>query len=121
VEPEYEVNWSRNYRYRGRLSRPRSVNALREVISSSQKVGFLGSRHSFNAIAVVEGVLLPLGARPHWDKLSLAESSCPAVLHGKRSRETLSRGCHRVVHGELLDVRRPFKLNASRLNSRLDM
>jgi alditol oxidase len=51
VEPERELNWSRNYRYQGRIARPESVDALREVISSSQKVGFLGSRHSFNAIA----------------------------------------------------------------------
>lgn len=51
AEPEYGLNWARNYRYQGRIAKPQSVDALREVIAGSQRVGFLGSRHSFNAIA----------------------------------------------------------------------
>jgi xylitol oxidase len=50
-EPHAELNWSRNYRYQGRIERPESVSALRQLITGSLRVRFLGSRHSFNAIA----------------------------------------------------------------------
>jgi xylitol oxidase len=46
-----ERNWSGTYSYRGRVERPASVEALRELIAGSEKVRLLGSRHSFNAIA----------------------------------------------------------------------
>jgi xylitol oxidase len=58
-----EFNWAGNYRYSGRVVRPQSVEALQEMVAGSAKVGFLGSRHSFNAIADSE-VLIDMRALP---------------------------------------------------------
>jgi xylitol oxidase len=58
-----ERNWSGNYEYLGRVVAPSSVNQIRELIRSAGKVGFLGSRHSFNAIAD-SGVLIDMRALP---------------------------------------------------------
>jgi xylitol oxidase len=46
-----ERNWAGNHVYAGRVVRPRSVQELQHVVAASRSVGFLGSRHAFNAIA----------------------------------------------------------------------
>jgi xylitol oxidase len=47
-----ELNWGGNYAYRaGRLHRPSSVEAVRQVVSRSRRLRVLGTRHSFTGIA----------------------------------------------------------------------
>jgi xylitol oxidase len=59
-----ERNWSGSYRYSGRVLRPRSLDEVRERIGAASTVGFLGSRHSFNAMAD-SSVLIDMRALPH--------------------------------------------------------
>jgi xylitol oxidase len=58
-----ERNWAGNHVYAGRVVRPRSVEELQDVVGASPRVGFLGSRHSFNAIADAD-VLVDMRALP---------------------------------------------------------
>jgi xylitol oxidase len=58
-----ERNWAGNYTYAGRVVQAHSLEALQQIVSRSAKVGFLGSRHSFNAIADSE-VLIDMRALP---------------------------------------------------------
>jgi xylitol oxidase len=58
-----ERNWAGNHVYAGRVVRPRSVEELQHVVAASRRVGFLGSRHSFNAIADSD-VLIDMRALP---------------------------------------------------------
>jgi alditol oxidase len=56
-----EWNWAANYRYGAAgLHYPKTVEDLQEIVSRSEKVRALGSRHSFNAIADSEGELVSL-------------------------------------------------------------
>jgi alditol oxidase len=50
VSSQRELNWAGNYAYQGQVVRPDSVEALQELMASSRRVRFLGTRHSFNAI-----------------------------------------------------------------------
>jgi xylitol oxidase len=97
AEPDYEVNWARNYRYKGRIARPQSVDALREVISSSQKVGFLGSRHSFNAIADSD-VLVDMRSLP--ESIDIDVDRRIAMVSGGTTYGTLAQELDR--HGMAL-------------------
>ncbi len=92
-----EVNWARNYRYQGRIERPDSVDALRAVLSSSQKVGFLGSRHSFNAIADSD-VLVDMRSLPESIEIDVGRRT--AVVSGGTTYGTLARELDR--HGMAL-------------------
>lgn len=58
-----ETNWAGNVRYRAeRIVTPGSADELAEIISASERVRVLGSRHSFTDIADTEGVLVSLAA-----------------------------------------------------------
>jgi alditol oxidase len=64
VGSELTANWAGNYVYRAReIVAPRSVEELQECVARSARIGFLGSRHSFNAIADSE-VLVATGELP---------------------------------------------------------
>ncbi|WP_150308543.1 D-arabinono-1,4-lactone oxidase [Planctomonas psychrotolerans] len=57
-------NWSDNYTYRAEsISRPSSLEELRDIVSTAPRVRVLGSRHSFNDIAD-SGRLVELGGLP---------------------------------------------------------
>lgn len=58
-----ETNWAGNHAYGGRVVAPASLEALQEVVANETSVGFLGSRHSFNAIADAD-VLVDMRALP---------------------------------------------------------
>ncbi|MGW0707058.1 FAD-binding protein [Streptomyces sp. NPDC002643] len=61
------TNWARNITYSAKeLHRPPSVEALRVLVSGSERVRVLGSGHSFNEIAEPgpEGVLVSLASLP---------------------------------------------------------
>src|SRR5581483_9591881 len=46
------TNWAGNYAYGARsVVRPGSTEEVQELVAAASRVGFLGSRHSFNAIA----------------------------------------------------------------------
>ena len=77
--PDRELNWAGNYAYEGRVVRPDSVEALQELISSSERVGFLGTRHSFNAIADSD-LLIDMRALPEVMDVNLERGS--VVLSG---------------------------------------
>ena len=54
-------NWAGNYAYSAAaLHVPESVEQLRELIIRSNRVKTLGTRHSFNAIADCDGILISL-------------------------------------------------------------
>ncbi|WP_431994490.1 FAD-binding protein [Streptomyces griseoflavus] len=62
---ESVTNWAGNITYAAKeLHRPRSLDALRDLVAGSSRVRVLGSGHSFNAIAEPgeDGVLLSLDA-----------------------------------------------------------
>ncbi|MFE9674805.1 FAD-binding protein [Streptomyces sp. NPDC006259] len=64
---ETVTNWAGNITYTAKeLHRPASLDELRSLVASSERVRVLGSGHSFNAIAEpgADGVLLSLGALP---------------------------------------------------------
>jgi xylitol oxidase len=53
-----EVNWAGNLRYRAeRIHRPSSLDQLRGSVAGADRIGVLGSRHSFNAIADAEQLI----------------------------------------------------------------
>jgi xylitol oxidase len=58
-----ETNWAGSHVYAGRVVRPAAVEELQELVAASTQVGFLGSRHSFNAIADAD-VLVDMRALP---------------------------------------------------------
>ena len=60
-------NWAGNYIYRaGRIHQPEMVEQIQELITRSDKVKALGTRHSFNDIADSPGDLISL---EHFDKI----------------------------------------------------
>src|SRR5688572_25806455 len=49
---EHSTNWAGNYTYRAaRLHRPKTVEQVQELVSRSNKLKAVGTRHSFNDIA----------------------------------------------------------------------
>ncbi|MEV1078119.1 FAD-binding protein [Streptomyces sp. NPDC050211] len=64
---ETVTNWAGNITYTAKeLHRPHSLDALRALVTGSDRVRVLGSGHSFNEIAEpgVEGALVSLGGLP---------------------------------------------------------
>jgi xylitol oxidase len=62
---EVGLNWSRTYAYRApAYERPESVAQLCEVVAGAERVGVLGTRHSFNDIADTPGLLVGLDRLP---------------------------------------------------------
>lgn len=56
-----QQNWSGNIRFGARsVERPADLAQLRRLVTSNERVRALGSRHSFNAIADTDGVLIDL-------------------------------------------------------------
>jgi xylitol oxidase len=97
AEPQPELNWSGNYRYRGRIERAQSVDELRQLIAGARKVGFLGSRHSFNAIADAD-VLLDMRSLPQAIDIDL--DGATATVSGGTTYGTLAQELDR--HGMAL-------------------
>jgi len=60
-----ETNWAGNYRYgAAEINHPETEDELRALVAGADKISALGSRHSFNAIADTDGVLLCLDRLP---------------------------------------------------------
>jgi alditol oxidase len=64
-----EVNWAGTHTYVGAVRRPASIEEVRDVVGAAtaagRRVRALGTRHSFNAVADVDGTLLDMGGLPH--------------------------------------------------------
>lgn len=59
------LNWAGNYEYGARqILRPGSLAELRAAVAGADRIGILGSRHSFNSIADSPGTLVSLEALP---------------------------------------------------------
>lgn len=60
-----ERNWARNVGYRARrVHRPTSLEQLQQLVSQSDKIRALGSRHSFSRIADTDGELIDVTRLP---------------------------------------------------------
>lgn len=76
-----EHNWAGNIAYLAReVARPRSVDALRELVADRERVRPLGSRHSFNDLADGPGTLVSLEELPGEIVVSGQQVSVPAGL-----------------------------------------
>jgi xylitol oxidase len=77
-EVTVRANWAGNYAYRAReIVAPRSVEEVQELVSRSSRIGFLGSRHSFNEIADSD-VLIVLSGLPEICEIDLAAATVTA-------------------------------------------
>jgi alditol oxidase len=64
---EHSTNWAGNYTYRAAcLHRPKTVEQIQELVSRSNKLKAVGTRHSFNDIADSSGDLVSL---EHFDQI----------------------------------------------------
>jgi xylitol oxidase len=58
-------NWAGNYEFTApRIAAPTSIDELRELISGSERIRAVGTRHSFNDIADSPGTMVSLEALP---------------------------------------------------------
>ncbi|MEO8220561.1 MAG: FAD-binding protein [Specibacter sp.] len=91
-----ESNWAGNYHYRAAgIHHPESVDELKALVASSDKVRALGSRHSFNAIADTAGILVCLDRLPSAitiDEEALTVTVGAGVLYGTLATDLARRG-----------------------------
>lgn len=89
-----EQNWAGNIAYRAReVVRPRSVDALRELVADRERVRALGSRHSFNDLADGPGTLVSLEELPDEIAVTGDQVSVPAgVRYGVLAEFLAERG-----------------------------
>jgi xylitol oxidase len=75
------MNWARNLTYRAeKISHPKNVDELQELIVRTPRVRALGTRHSFNEIADTPGVQISLAALE--PDISIDTSSMTASVTG---------------------------------------
>jgi xylitol oxidase len=78
---EAGLNWSRTYAYQApTFRRPQSVVELCELVAGAERVGVLGTRHTFNDIADTSGVLVALDRLPA--ELDIDTASATARVSG---------------------------------------
>ena len=88
-------NWSGNIRFGARsVEQPTDLAQLRDLVAGSERVRALGSRHSFNAIADTDGVLIDLsrlelpyeideGNRAAWVPAAARYAEVAAAVHAR--------------------------------------
>ena len=78
-----ETNWAGNHSFAAdRLHRPRSVDELATIVASAQRVGTLGSRHSFTDIAdAPAGDLVALDQMPRRFEVAPDRSTVTVSAH----------------------------------------
>ncbi|HEX6360483.1 D-arabinono-1,4-lactone oxidase [Actinophytocola sp.] len=75
-----ERNWAGNIAYQAReIARPRTVEALRSLVSERDRVRALGSRHSFSEVADGPGTLVSLDELPAEITVSGNQVTVPAA------------------------------------------
>jgi len=73
------VNWAGNIEFQAvRLAQPTSLDELRELVVSSDRVRVLGTGHSFNTLADTTGTLVRLDRMPA--SVTIDESSATATV-----------------------------------------
>ncbi|MBB4909790.1 D-arabinono-1,4-lactone oxidase [Actinophytocola algeriensis] len=89
-----EQNWAGNIAYQAReVARPRSVDALRQLVADRDRVRALGSRHSFNDLADGQGTLVSLEEMPDEIVVTGQQVSVPAgVRYGVLAEFLAERG-----------------------------
>ena len=89
-----EHNWAGNVVYQAReVARPRTVDALRELVARRDRVRALGSRHSFSAIADGTGTLVSLDELPGDVEFGEGQVVVPAaVRYGVLAESLQARG-----------------------------
>jgi xylitol oxidase len=76
-----EQNWAGNVTFRAReVARPRTIEALQELVADRERVRALGSRHSFNDLADGPGTLVSLDELPGEITVSGEQVRVPAGM-----------------------------------------
>lgn len=84
----YERNWAGNYAYQAAACHfPESVDEVRELVASNQRVKVIGTRHSFNGIADTDAA-----------HISLARLNRVIALDRETNRVTVEGG---ITYGDL--------------------
>jgi alditol oxidase len=84
--PAAETNWSGNYTYRAAaVHRPRDIDELQLLVSSSDSLQVIGTRHSFNSIGDAAGLIaldrLEGATEITVDRTTMRASVGPAVTY----------------------------------------
>lgn len=92
--PDNARNWAGNYMYRAaQIHKPETVEQIQELISRSNQLKALGTRHSFNDIADSSGDLVSL---EHFDKiLELDRERCTVTVEAGVRYGNLARWLHK--------------------------
>ncbi len=88
-----QTNWAGNYEYQAKtIHRPKTVDELRELVRTHEKIRTLGSRHSFNGIADSTQALISL---EHLDRIiSLDQEQLKVTVEGGIRYGELSQALH---------------------------
>src|SRR5688572_24465577 len=87
------TNWAGNYEYQAKkIHHPKTLDELRELIRTNEKIRTLGSRHSFNGIADSSQAMISL---EHFDRvLSLDKERLTVTVEGGIRYGELSQALH---------------------------
>jgi xylitol oxidase len=88
-----QKNWAGNYKYQAKtIHQPKTLDELRELVKSNDKVRTLGSRHSFNGIADSTEAMISL---QHLDRIiSLDKEHLKVTVEGGIRYGELSQALH---------------------------
>ena len=88
-----QTNWAGNYKYQAKnIHQPKTMDDLRELVRTNEKVRALGSRHSFNGIADSTQTMISL---QHFDRvISLDKERLTVTVEGGIRYGELSQALH---------------------------
>jgi xylitol oxidase len=88
-----QTNWAGNYEYQAKkIHHPKTLDELRELVRTNEKVRILGSRHSFNGIADSTQAMISLG---HFDHIiALDKEHLKVTVEGGIRYGELSQALH---------------------------
>jgi alditol oxidase len=88
-----QTNWAGNYKYQAKeIHHPKTLDELRELVGTNEKIRTLGSRHSFNGIADSTQTMISL---EHFDRvLSLDKEHLKVTVEGGIRYGELSQALH---------------------------
>ncbi len=90
------TNWAGNYSYRAQgLVSPRTVQELQELVSGTERIRPLGSRHSFTDLTDTDGVLVSLAGLPqdvHLDAVAGTAEVPAGAAYGPVARHLQDHG-----------------------------
>jgi xylitol oxidase len=88
-----QTNWAGNYEYQAKeIHHPKTMDELRELVRTNEKIRTLGSRHSFNGIADSTQTMISL---EHFDRvISLDKEGLTVTVEGGIRYGELSQALH---------------------------